>query len=86
MLDIHLQRAMQEVHEREMARMLSEDFSGRVCVDYVKAIAQGEGTKKWKPNQWERFVARAAPIGALWCSDEYKRMGYHAPDSCPLCE
>ena len=41
---------------------------------------------KWKPDQWERFVARAAPIGALWCRDEYKRMGYHAPDNCPLCE
>ena len=64
MLDIHLQRALQEVQEREVARMLSEDFSGRVCVDYVKAIAQGKGTRKWKPDQWERFVARAAPIGA----------------------
>ena len=50
MLDIHLQRAMQEVHEREIAKMLGEDFNDRVFTDYVKAIAKGKGTKKWKPG------------------------------------
>ena len=86
MLDIHLQRATQEVHEKEMAITMGEDMNGRVCTDYLKEIAKAKGTKKWKPDQSERFVAKAAPIGALWCRDDFRRLGYHAPEKCPLCE
>ena len=86
MLDIHLQRATQEVHEKEMAITMGEDMNGRVCADYPKEIAKAKGTKKWKPDQSERFVAKAAPIGALWCRDDFRRLGYHAPEKCPLCE
>ena len=57
----------------------------RICKDHIKARAAGKRVGCKELDDWQKYSALAAPIGAFFCRDKLAAKGYAVPKKFLLC-